>query len=179
MEGRGYKLEIASVPLPEGLVLQVGKSTETRKETLSRFRDIFAAVMIPLVLLGFAGGVFVAFRALRPIRNLISTVHSIDSGKMDARVPSPHTGDELDELVTLFNEMLTKIETLIRGMKESLDNVAHDLRTPMARLRGTAEMALQSDQGIERLLGPAKSTARPTLPLRSVIFWGNSWPFAS
>ena len=56
--------------------------------------------------------------------------------------PSPNTGDELDELVTHFNNMVKKIEVLINGMKDSLDNVAHDLRTPMTRLRGTAEMAL-------------------------------------
>jgi len=65
---------------------------------------------------------------------------------MDARVLTSQTGDELDELVTLFNTMLEKIETLIKGMHGSLDAVAHDLRTPLARLRGTAEMALRSEQ---------------------------------
>jgi signal transduction histidine kinase len=68
---------------------------------------------------------------------------------MDARVPVPQTGDELDELATLFNGMLEKIEALINGMRDSLDNVAHDLRTPITRFRGTAEMALQSDQNLE------------------------------
>jgi signal transduction histidine kinase len=63
---------------------------------------------------------------------------------METRVQRTGTGDELDELVRLFNLMLEKIESLINAMKGSLDNVAHDLRTPMTRLRNIAEMALQS-----------------------------------
>jgi len=142
-------LEVASIRLNNDYMLQVGKNTEDRERILKHFRDIFAAVMIPLILLGLTGGTFLAFRALRPIRHLITTIRSIDTGRMAARVPSPQTGDELEELVGLFNDMVEKIEALINGMRDSLDNVAHDLRTPMTRLRGFAEMALQSDQNVE------------------------------
>jgi signal transduction histidine kinase len=99
-----------------------------------------------LILFGFAGGAFLAFRALKPIRNLVDTVRSIKAGRLDARVPSLQTRDELEELVTLFNGMLERIEILIRAMKGSLDNIAHDLRTPMTRLRGMAERALRPGQ---------------------------------
>ena len=116
-----------------------------RKRVLRHFREIFAAVMIPLDLLGFVSGSLVSFRALRPIRHLVHTIRSIGSGRMDARVPNPQTGDELDELVTVFNGMIERIGTLINAMRDALDNVAHDLRTPMTRMRGIAEMALQSD----------------------------------
>jgi heavy metal sensor kinase len=142
-------LEVASIRLSNDYLLQVGKSTEDREKIVRHFREIFTAVMVPLIVFGFAGGAFLAFRALRPIRHLISTVRSVGPDRMDARVPSPHTGDELDELATLFNGMLEKIETLINGMRDSLDNVAHDLRTPITRLQGTAEMALRSDQNLE------------------------------
>jgi len=141
-----YVVEVASTRLSDGHWLQVGMSTENREGVLERFREIFAAIMIPLVLLGFITGFFLSFRALRPIRQLIGTVRSIDIGKMEARVPSPGTGDELDELIRLFNGMMKKIKTLINAMKGSLDNVAHDFRTPMTRFRGMAEMALRAGQ---------------------------------
>jgi heavy metal sensor kinase len=145
----GKALEVASIRVSDDDLLQVGKSTEDREKILRHFRGIFTAVMIPLIVFGFAGGAFLAFRALRPIRHLIRTIRSVGPNRMDARVPVPQTGDELDELATLFNGMLEKIEALINGMRDSLDNVAHDLRTPIARFRGTAEMALQSDQNLE------------------------------
>jgi signal transduction histidine kinase len=139
-------LEIASIRLPNDDLLQVGKSTEDREKILSHFREVFVAVTAPLILFGFAGGAFLAFRALKPIRNLIDTVRSIKAGRLDARVPSPQTRDELEELVTLFNGMLERIEILIQAMRGSLDNIAHDLRTPMTRMRGMAERALQPGQ---------------------------------
>lgn len=139
-----YALEIASIPLSDGHWLQVGISTEGREMILHEFRETFASVMITLVFLGFISGWFLSFRALRPVRHLIQTVQSIDTGKMAARVPTRGTGDELDELAGLFNGMLEKIEILINALRGSLDNIAHDLRTPMTRLRNIAETALQS-----------------------------------
>jgi signal transduction histidine kinase len=84
---------------------------------------------------------------LKPIRQINDTVSDLTAtGNMKARLPVIRTGDELDDLSRLVNQMLARIETLITGMKETLDNVAHDLRTPMTRLRGMAEMALAGDR---------------------------------
>ncbi len=136
---------IARTRLSDGLMLEVGKSRDNPEELLGPFRVVFGVVMVGVVVLGFSGGAWLTYRALHPIRQLTQTARSIvETGRMSSRVPSPHTGDELDELVHLFNHMLEKNEALIRGMREALDNVAHDLRTPMARLRGAAELALQS-----------------------------------
>jgi signal transduction histidine kinase len=140
-------LEVASLRLPDGSILQVGKSTEERDDILGLFAWILAGVAIPVVAFGVLGGALLALRTLRPIRELIDTVRAIDSGTMAARVPIHQTGDELDELALLFNEMLNRIATLIEGMRGALDNVAHELRTPVTRMRGIAEIALQSDQG--------------------------------
>lgn len=142
-------LEVESTPLADGLLLQVGRSTEETEDLLESFREIFTGIMVPVVILGIAGGSFLAYRTLRPVRSLVQTVRFVSTGRMDARVPVSHTGDELDELALLFNVMLEKIEKLIEGMRGSLDTVAHDLRTPLTRLRGTAEVALRPGQNPE------------------------------
>lgn len=143
-------LEIASMRLANGGLLQVGKSTEERDSVLESFGWIVAGVMLPMVLIGVVGGAFLARQSLRPIRQLVNTVRAIKSGAMDARVAVRPANDELNELGTLFNGMLDRIEALVQGMRDALDNVAHDLRTPVARIRGVAEIALRSDERPER-----------------------------
>ena len=147
VKDKRYTMEVKSVLLRNSYILQVGKSSEEREKILGHFRDIFYSVMIPLILLGLAGGVFVAHRSLLPVRNLITTLRAIEAGQMHARVEGRQTNDELDELITLFNKMLERIESLIKGMRDALDNIAHNLRTPMTRFRSIAETALQPNRG--------------------------------
>jgi signal transduction histidine kinase len=143
-------LEIATVKLHDGSLIQVGRTAENREDTLETFESVFLAVLAAVIITGFLAGGFLTYRLLHPIRQLIATARSIiRTGRMDSRVSTGQTAGELQELVVLFNGALDRIESLIRGMRESLDNVAHDLRTPVTRLRGAAESALQSENPLE------------------------------
>jgi signal transduction histidine kinase len=144
-------LETASVRLGDGTLVQVGKSTEPREDLLARFRAALGMVTLLVVVTALTGGWLVTQTAMAPIRQLTHAVRRIiRTGRTDTRVPLGGTGDALDELTILFNTMLDKIEGLVTAMHGALDNVSHDLRTPLTRLRGGAEMALAAPPDLDR-----------------------------
>jgi signal transduction histidine kinase len=130
--------------LPGGFRLLVGRDLEERE----RLFDIIATAgrwsVAIVIILGIAGGVFVSKRVLNRVDAMTHTAETIMAGDLTGRLPIAGSGDELDRLASNLNAMLERIEALMRGLKEVSDNVAHDLRTPLTRLRNRAEEALRT-----------------------------------
>jgi signal transduction histidine kinase len=145
------RLETGNIRLPDGTLIQVGKSTEARDDVLSRFRAALGLVTLSIFLVALTGGALATRSALLPIRQLTAAVRRIvATGRTDERVPVGDTKDAIGQLTTLFNAMLDRIEGLVTGMRGALDNVSHDLRTPMTHLRGSAELALAGPADLDR-----------------------------
>ena len=132
------------IQLPGGFRLLVGRDLEERE----RLYDIVLAAgrwsLAIVVVLGLAGGFFVSRRVLKRIDAMTGTTQTIMRGDLAERLPIAGTGDELDRLASNLNAMLERIEALMRGLKEVTDNIAHDLKTPLTRLRNRCEEALRT-----------------------------------
>lgn len=137
-------IEVKTVVLNNKLRLNVGASTDNRDELLEKFQVIFLTIFIPLLVSSILLSIFIAQKFLSPINNLSTLIKEIKNGNLSPRAKLPKFEDELYELTRTFNEMLDQLEFLIDAMKDTLNNVAHDLRTPIARARLAAEMALKS-----------------------------------
>jgi signal transduction histidine kinase len=135
---------IASRILVNGGLLQVGRSTDSRAVLLAPVRLAFAGIGTVALVLSLVAGTLLAWRATRPLRAVSETARRIlETGDLAARVPGAGRSGELAVLVQQLNTLLEKNAAHVRVLRETLDNLAHDLRTPLTRLRGTAELALQ------------------------------------
>jgi signal transduction histidine kinase len=130
--------------LPNGSRLLVGRDLDER-ERMFRIITLAGRWSVAIVIvLGILGGLFVSRRVLRRVDAMTGTAKTIMAGDLSGRLPVIGTGDEFDRLAFNLNDLLARIEALMRGLKEVTDNVAHDLKTPLTRLRNRCEAALRS-----------------------------------
>ena len=134
--------------LKNGSWLLVGTSTEVTEEHLSAIRKLSLFVLIPFIILGILLSYILSKSITAPLGTLARTMKLIRSGKTSERVPERSTGDELDQLASEFNELLDHNDALMENLKGTVDNVAHDLRTPLTHFRSSAERALSSEPNI-------------------------------
>ncbi len=144
-ESLPYALLITGTILDDGTRLLVGLSTENHQFLVRMYQRNYPWALGAIILAGVLVGIISSRRLLSPIVRLNNEIdHIIITGDLGRRLDSPGTGDQLDGLINRYNRLLDRVESLIGGMKDTLDAVAHDLRTPLTRLRGHAELALRN-----------------------------------
>lgn len=144
MTGGGQRLAAGMlIAVPGGGELVIGRDIEEARAIAERMRRMFLIGIAMLVLAGLAGGILASWHLLRRIDAITATSRSIMAGELTKRVPLAGSGDELDGLAHSLNAMLDRIEQLMAGMREVSDNIAHDLKTPLNRMRNRIEAALK------------------------------------
>jgi len=144
-EGRTVPVSAIAFTLRGGYRLLVGAARIERVELQRRIETSAAWILGLTLVLGLAGGVLVSRRAMRQVDRINGTATRIVAGDLRERVPLAGTGDELDRLAANLNGMLDRIGHLMAGMRQVSDAVAHDLRTPLTRLRTRLERAAAGD----------------------------------
>jgi len=136
---------------------------------MKALQTTFGLVLV-IALLGSAlFGWFMARRALSGVNEVTKIAITISKGDLNSRVPIKGSGDEIDRLAETFNSMLDKIGALVAGMKEVNDNIAHDLKSPITRIRVMAEMTLISKESIAKYKDMAANTVEECDRLLSMI----------
>jgi len=140
---------VRSIELGNGMRLVVGRDVVERRGYSAIILQSFMVGVVGIVLFSLIAGGITARRVLRRIDTIQQTSTKIMSGNLSERVPVTRRNDEFDALATNLNAMLDRIEQLLQGLKEVTDNVAHDLKTPLTRLRNQAEAALRDTASVE------------------------------
>ncbi len=142
--GHTSRALVKVVFLPGEFRLLIGRDVVEREELRRIIIRPALWGLVVLVLMGVAGGLFVTRRVLKRIDQMTATSETIMTGDLSGRLAVAGTGDEFDRLALSLNAMLERIEALMAGLKQVTDNVAHDLKTPLTRLRNRAEDALRT-----------------------------------
>ncbi len=139
-------------------VLQIGESLEEVDEYLDIFLKLFSILVISLIIVSAFIGWLLARRATIDMQEVTETAEEISKGSYDRRVQVKGRYREIERLSATFNRMLDRIQSLLKSMKEINDNIAHDLRSPLARIRGIAEMSLLKEKSVDAYKDMAVST---------------------
>lgn len=148
---RAEQVRVLYSNIGSGVILQLGQSLENVARFVDAFKRIFISTMLILVLLSAGLGWFLARRAVSGVQLVTRTAQKISATSLKERVPEKARNDEIDQLAATFNEMLDRIELLVAGIREISDNVAHDLKSPITRIRGASEIALTTASSREDL----------------------------
>ncbi|MGD1986874.1 MAG: HAMP domain-containing sensor histidine kinase [Desulfobacterales bacterium] len=158
IEERDDKARMITAIVGPDTVLQIGESLEEVDEYLDIFLQLFSILIISLIVVSSIIGWLLARRATMDMQEVTDTAEEISNGAYDRRVQVKGQLKEIERLGATFNRMLDRIQSLLKSMKEINDNIAHDLRSPLARIRGIAEMSLLKEKSIDAYKDMAAST---------------------
>lgn len=139
-------------------ILQITESLEERADVLEIFQLTFMISFPFLVIFSLIAGWVMTRKSLSGVQKVTETAIHISNGALDDRVHLTNQGSEIDRLAETFNSMLDKIQLLIKSMREITDNITHDLKSPLARIRGHAESTLTGEISNEQFELVAGST---------------------
>jgi heavy metal sensor kinase len=149
VRGHESKVRVIYKKAPDGSVIHIGNSLEDDEELLKSLQGIFGTIAIAVLLLGCLLGWFIARRAMSGVERVREAAVQIGQGDLTSRVPVGNEGEEIKNLAIAFNEMIERIDAVVKEIKEVAHNIAHDLRGPMTRIRGICETTLSSHPTIE------------------------------
>jgi signal transduction histidine kinase len=155
---REFKARMVSAVIGPTTVIQIGETLREKEEYFKILRNMFALLLITLMFFSLIFGWFIARRALRDMQTVTRTAEDIAKGSYDRRVETIGKFREIERLQRTFNQMLDRIQGLLVSLREINDNIAHDLRSPLARIRGLAEMALTHEKSIDDYRNMAVNT---------------------
>ena len=155
---KSYAARIIYKRIDRSIILQLGYSLEDEERLVNTFERTFFIAMAALLAIAVAMGWFMARRALSGVAMVTRTARQISESDLESRVPLLHRHDEIDLLAFTFNQMLDRIQQLVISMRQMNDNIAHDLRSPITRIRGLAEVTLTGAEGMEDYTQMAAST---------------------
>ena len=135
--------------LANGYRLLVGRSLYEAKRVKSAINRALGWGLALTILLGVVGGYFTSRHLLQRVDSMSRTARRIVGGDMSQRMGLTGVEDEFDQLAESFNEMMDEIERLLEGIRTVSDNIAHDLRTPLNRLRSRIDLVLLSEADAE------------------------------
>jgi heavy metal sensor kinase len=169
LPARQDQVRVLYILIGPGVILQTGRSMENYTRIIGAFRGIFLVTMALLLSLATGVGWFMARRSISGVEAITRTAQGISGGSLEKRVPVTAQEDEIDQLAMTFNQMLDRIQTLVVEIREMSDNVAHDLKSPITRIRGIAEVTLTSGKSIAEYQAMAASAIEECDRLLDVI----------
>jgi heavy metal sensor kinase len=155
---RKHNIRVLYAIVGRNIILQLGQSMENYTRFIEAFRKIFVTTMASLFIFAAIIGWFMARRALAGVEAVTRTARQISESSLKERVPVKKYQDEVDQLAITFNQMLDRIQTLVTGIREMSDNIAHDLKSPITRIRGISEVSLTTGTSEEEYENMAAST---------------------